>query len=148
MNMFKYYTRAVIYPSLLIQFIVVIYSAAVNYNYESEWMTAVSVIFETILVSFFFSLIMCCLSLTIFLNQVEEMSRKLIWNLLTWFLLPYGFIAIILIHEIEFALRYESGFNNAFIYALILTVPYLISFGYTFMRFRKDVLNVCRNSAL
>jgi hypothetical protein len=137
MNLFKYYRKAVIYPSIFILFFCIIYS--IIDNYKSEWLTAKSVIVMSILTSLIFSLLICGLSLTIFLNKFEKLNKNLIWNILTWFLLPFAYISIILIHDIENRIKYEFGFGNDFLYLLIMTMPFVIGLCWTFIKYRQKI---------
>ena len=93
MNLFNWYKKAVIYPSIFILFFCIIYS--VFDNYKSEWLIAKSAIVMSIIFSLIYSLLMCLLSLTIFLNKFKKLNKNLIWNILTWFLLPFGYITIL-----------------------------------------------------
>lgn len=137
MKLFKYYRKAVIYPSIFILFFCIIYS--IIDNYKSEWQTAKFVIVMSILTSLIFSLLMCGLSLTIFLNKFKKLNKNLIWNILTWFPLPFGYITIILIHDIKIRIKYEFGFGNDFIYLLIMTLPFVIGLCWTFIKFRQKI---------
>ncbi len=138
MNLFNYYKKAVIYPSIFILFFCIIY--AIIDNYQSGWLTAKSVIVMSILSTFIFSLLICVLSLTIFLNKLEKINKHLIWNILTWFLLPVAYITIILIHDIENRIKYEFGFGNDFLYLLIMTVPFVIGLCWTFIKYRQKII--------
>jgi len=139
MNLFKYYRKAVIYPSIFILFFCIIYAIIDNYIYKSEWQTAKLAIVMSILTSLIFSLLICGLSLTIFLNKFKKLNKNLIWNILTWFLLPFGYITIILIHDIKNRIKYEFGFGNDFIYLLIMTIPFVIGLCWTFLKFRQKI---------
>jgi hypothetical protein len=133
MNLFYYYRKAVIYPSIFILFFCIVYSIIDNYNSELPK----SVIIMSILPSLIFSLLICVLSLTIFLNKFKTLNANLIWNILTWFLLPLVYITIILIHDINNRIRYEFGFGKDFIYLLIMTIPFVIGLCWTFIKYRQ-----------
>ena len=137
MNLFNYYRKAVIYPSIFILFFCIIYS--IIDNYKSEWLTAKFVIVMSILTSLIFSLLICGLSLTIFLNKFKKLNKNLIWNILTWFLLPFAYITIILIHDIENRIMYEFEFGNDFLYLLIMTIPFVIGLCWTFIKYRQKI---------
>ena len=139
MNLFKYYTKAVIYPSIFILFFCIINSILENYN--SDWQTTKSAIIMSTSTALIFSLLICVLSLPIFLNKLKKLNKNLIWNLLTWFLLPIAYITIILIHDIENRIKYEFGFGNDFLYLLIMTIPFVIGLGWTFIQFRQKLTN-------
>ncbi len=137
MTLFKYYKNAVIYPSIFILFFCILYSFIDNY--KSEALTAKSVIVMRILPSLVFSLLICGLSLTIFLNKIERLNKNLFWNTLAWFLMPFAYISLILIHDIENRIKYEFGFGNDFLYLLIMTIPYVLGLCWTFIEYRKTV---------
>ena len=135
MSLFKYYRNAVIYPSLFILFFCIVYSIIDNYIFESGWQTAKSAILSSLI----FSLLICGLSLTIFLNKFEKLNKNLIWNILAWFLLPFAYFSMIFIHEIGTRIKYEFGFGNDFLYLLIMTIPYVIGLSWTFINYRKKI---------
>ncbi len=140
MKLFNYYKKAVIYPSLFILFFCVIYSILNNSDYKGDWPTTKSIIIMTVASSFFFSLLLNVLSLSIFLNKFKKLHRNLIWNMLTWFLLPLGYIAIVLIHDINNRIKFSFGFGNDFIFLLIMTLPFVISLCWTFMKYRQEII--------
>ena len=133
MNLFKSYRNAVIYPSLIMLILSIIYLIIKNYN--NEWEYAKSVFQMSILPLLFFALLICLLSTKIFLNKLEKLNKNLIWNILTWFLLPFIYILIILIHDIENRIKYEFEFGSGFLYILITTIPYVISLCWTFIKY-------------
>ena len=137
MKLFKYYKKAVIYPSLFILFFSIVYS--LMDNYKNDPLTVQSVIQMSILPSLIFSLLICGLSLTIFLNKFRKLYKNVIWNILTWFFLPFAYISIIWIHDIEYRIKYSFGFGNDFLYLLIMTIPYVVSLSLTFIMYRKEV---------
>ena len=137
MNLFKYYRKAVIYPAILILFFCIINSIIENYN--TEWLFAKSAIIMSISTSLIFSLLICVLSLPIFLNKLKKLNKNLIWNILAWFLLPYVYISIIWIHDIENRIKFEFGFGNDFFYLLIMTIPFVIGLSWTFIKFRQEI---------
>ena len=137
MKLFKYYRKAVIYPSIFILFFCIIYS--IIDNYKSEWLTAKFVIVMSSITSLIFSLLICGLSLTIFLNKFEKLNKNLIWNISTWFVLPFAYITIILIHDIKNRIKYEFGFGNDFLYLLIMTSPFVIGLCWAFIKYRQKI---------
>ena len=137
MKLFRYYRKAVIYPSLILLFFTTIYS--IIDNYKSEWLTAKSAIVMSIISSSIYFLLMCGFSLTIFLNKYQKLNKNLFWNILTWFLLPFGYITLVLIYDIRNRIKYEFGFGNGFIYLLIMTLPFAIGLYWTFMKYRQKI---------
>jgi len=137
MNLFKYYKKAVIYPSIFVLFFCIVYSFIDNY--KSDPLTAQSVFGMSILPSLIFSLLICGLSLTIFLNKIEKLNNNVVWNIFAWFLLPYIYISIIFIHDLEFRIKYDFGFGNDFLHLIIMTLPYVIGLCWTFINYRKEI---------
>ena len=137
MNLFKYYRKAVIYPSIFILFFCIINSIIENYN--TEWLFAKSAFIMSISTSLIFSLLICVLSLPIFLNKLKKLNKNLIWNILAWFLLPYVYISIIWIHDLENRIKFEFGFGNDFFYLLIMTIPFVIGLSRTFIKYRQEI---------
>ena len=137
LNLFNTYRKAVINPSLFILFFCIIYS--IIDNYKSEWLTAKSVILMSFLLSLIFSLLMCGLSLTIFLNKIEKLNKNIMWNMLTFFLLPFAYITLILIHDIKIRIRFEFGFGKDFLYLLIMIIPFVIGSGWAFIKYRQKI---------
>ncbi len=137
MNLFKYYRKAVIYPSIFILFFFFFYSIIENYN--TEWLFAKSEIIMSVSTALIFCLLICVLSLPIFLNKLKKLNKNLIWNILVWFLLPFVYISIIWIHDIENRIKFEFGFGNGFFYLLIMTIPFVIGLSWTFIKFRQEI---------
>ena len=137
MKLFNYYKKAVFYPSLYILFFCIIYSILDNYN--SELQTAKTVISTSVVPTLYFALLMCGLSLTIFLNKIKKLNKNLVWNISTWFLLPFLYIVLILIFDIQNRIRYEFGFGSDFLYLLIMTVPFVIGLYRTFKKYRQEI---------
>jgi len=134
MKIFKYYRDAVIYPSLFILFFSIINSILKDgLTDNSEFLTSV-------ITSLIFCLLVSGLSLTIFLNKVKKYYNNLIWNLLTWFLLPFFYIIIIFIHDIKTRIKFEFGLGNDFLYLLIMTLPFVIGLIWTFMNYRQTII--------
>jgi len=137
MSLFSYYRKAVINPSLFLLFFTIMYS--IMDNYGSEWLTAKTAIIMSFIASFLYILLMCGISLTIFLNKFQKLNKNLIWNLLTWFLLPIGYITMLLIYDLKNRIKYDFGFGNSFIYILIMTLPFVIGLCWTFIKYRQKI---------
>ena len=137
MNLFSYYKKAVIYPTLFIVFFCAINSIIANY--ESNGQTDYLAILMSIITTCLFSLLMIMLTMTIFLNKFKKLYNNLIWNVLTWFLFPFSYLLIIFIHDINIRINYKFGFGNDFVYLLIITLPFVIGLGWTFMRYRQKI---------
>ena len=137
MKLFRYYKKAVIYPSIFILFFCIVY-AFIN-NYKSDPLPVKSVIQMSIVPALIYSLLICTLSLTIFLNKFSKLNKNLVWNLSAWFLMPFGYILIILLHDFEYRIKYDFGFGNDFFYLLIMIIPYIIGLCWTFIEYRKEL---------
>ena len=137
MNLFKYYRKAVIYPSIFILFFSIINSIIENYN--NEWLFAKSEFIMSISTALIFCLLICVFSLPIFLNKLKKLNKNLIWNMLVWFLLPFVYISIIWIHDLENRFKFEFGFGNSFFYLLVMTVPFVIGLSWTFIKYRQEI---------
>lgn len=137
MKLFRYYRKAIIYPSLFLLVFSIVYS--IFENYQSTWSTARSAICMSMITSLVYVLLMCGLSLTMILNKFQKLNKHLFWNILTWFLLPYGYIAMVLFYDIKNRIKYEFGFGNSFIYLLIMTLPFVIGLSWTFMKYRQKI---------
>ena len=99
MKLFNYYKKAALYPSIFVLFFTLIHSVIANY--ESNGLTDYSAILISIITSLIFALLMSLLSLSIFLNKIARLYKNLIWNLLTWFLLPFFYLTIVFIHDLK-----------------------------------------------
>lgn len=138
MALSKYYRIGVIYPSVVVILLTTIFSIINNFNYKSEWLTAESVIFMSVIIATIYSILISVLSLTIFLNSHAKVNTSKILTALTWFLLPFGCIAIVLIHDIKHRLKYENGFGSDFMQLLLLNVPFIFGLIWTYIKFRKN----------
>jgi len=137
MKLFSYYKKAVIYPLLFVLFFCIIYSFIDNY--KNEWAVAKTVILISIVSSLIFSLLMGILSLPIFLNKFKKLNKNLIWNILTWFLLPFSYAIVVIIHDLKIRIKYEFGLGNDFFYLLIMVIPFVIGLCWSFIKFRQKI---------
>jgi hypothetical protein len=132
-----YYKKAAFNPSIITLVAIIIFSIIDNYNYKSEWMTAGTIILLSIITAFIYCLIISVLSTTIFLNKYPAIKENRLMNFLSWFLLPFGFIMIALIHEISFKIKYNEKIEDDFVYTLILNVPFIFGLVWTYIKYRK-----------
>ena len=137
MKLFKYYKKAALYPSLFVLFFSLIHSLIANY--ESNGLTDYSAISMSIITSFIFTLLMSLLSLSIFLNKITRFYKNLTWNVLSWFLLPLFYLAIVFIHDLKIRLKYDFGFGDDFIFLFIMILPYIIGLCWTFIKYREKI---------
>src|SRR5262245_52042065 len=120
MSLSECYKKAVLYPSIITIVTTLLYSIADNYDYKSEWLTADDVIYLSVITAFVYSLIICLLSAGIFLNKFEIIKHSAGLNFLTWFLLPFSFIIVVLVHEINSSIKLEGKLTSDFLYVVIL----------------------------
>ena len=137
MKLFKYYKKAALYPSLFVLFFSLIHSLIANY--ESNGLTDYSVILMSIITSLIFTLLMSLLSSSIFLNRITRLYKNLTWNVLSWFLLPLFYLAIVFIHDLKIRVKYDFGFGDDFIFLIIMILPYIISLCWTFIKYREKI---------
>jgi hypothetical protein len=137
MSLNKYYCSAVIYPSLIAILLTSAFSVIDNHDYQSEWLTPNSVIFISILTVILYSLLICGLALTIFLNRYEKIGGNPLLKTLSWFLLPGGCISIALLNDISHRLKYEMEFDTSFIYVLLLNVPFILGIIRSYLKFTR-----------
>jgi hypothetical protein len=135
MKLFNYYRNAVIFPSLF----VILFSLSYAFfdNFSGGWNVLWPAILMSVVTSLIYSLIISLLSLAIFLNKVQRLNQSLVWNMITWFLLPLAYIFVFLIYEVNLRIRFDFGFGRSFIFLLIMTVPFIMGLFSTFFRFRK-----------
>ncbi|NVJ45468.1 MAG: hypothetical protein HWE07_00020 [Cytophagia bacterium] len=136
MRLGHYYRIAAIYPSIAAIILVSVFSIVSNRNYQSEWLTPAGAIFLDIVYAFLFIVILCLLSLTIFLSRYEFIERNKTLNFLSWFLLPLGFISMILVYEAKQILEIKID-TSSFFYP-ILSLPYIIGLIWAFCAFKKE----------
>jgi hypothetical protein len=137
MTLNQYYKQAILYPLLVIVPSIIAYSIIDNYTYKSEWLTADSVISIAIITAFIYCLIISLLSLSIFLNKYELVQRNHILTFLSWFLLPFGFISIVFIHEISFSIEFHTKLGSDFIYVIILNLPFIFGIIWNYIKYIK-----------
>ena len=138
MTLSGYYTRGVIYPSLIVFVAMVVYSIIDNYWYKSEWLTADAAIMLSILAGCIYCLIIMVLSLTLFLNRFVSVRENALFNFLSWFLLPIGFLSFITISRISHMLRYRESVGSDIWYFVILDIPFIVGLGWTYVRQRQN----------
>ena len=131
------FKKSILYPSLIMIAVMIIFSIIDNYDYKSEWFTADDCILISIITAIIYSLIIGLLSLPIFLNKIERIRKNLTLRILSWFLLPFGFITIVSIHEVRFNIKYnnELKFENDSLYLLIMNIPFIIGLIWGFLSF-------------
>ena len=126
MTLKRLYIRGVIFPTLIVVVSISCLAVLDNNDYTSEWMTKESVIFMSILFSFIYSLIICTLSLTIFLNN-KFIKTGSFASFLSWFLLPMGWIILAVSKSLYHRQKhYPNGNNMDLIYLVVVNLPFVI----------------------
>ena len=139
MNLSGYYRRATIYPSLLSIFITTIYSYNVNRSYKSEWLTSDAVTLFSMMAAFVYAIIICLLSLTLFFNKYERVRQSRNLSLLSWFLLPIGFIATVIVSNIRLMISDQTDDRSDFIFIILLNLPFMVALIWSYVRYRRAV---------
>jgi hypothetical protein len=138
MKLSRYYRNAVLFPAAIMLMILLIYAIIDNHEYVSEWFTAEGVILISFIYAIIFSVIICILSLTIFLNNYAAVRQSIILNFFSWFLLPIGLIVIMWIHDIKHCIQYNVDYLDTYISNFILTVPFLLGLILSYIKYRKN----------
>ncbi|GGA94438.1 hypothetical protein [Puia dinghuensis] len=145
MNLNKYYRQAALIPSLLIiaGFILfTIYDLFIGAgkDYKSEWLNADSVdiyVVGLIIIHCVFVCLLCC---TIFFNRSPKVRASPILSGLSWFALPMLYLCYllyVLVRSIYFGIDVEA----TCLFILALTLPYLFSLVFTYIRFRTTIVS-------
>ena len=134
MRLGGYYKQAALYPLVIVALLVIPFSIADNYDYKSEWMTAGEVIFLAIAFSILCGLIISALATTIFLNKFKKVRSNRLLALLSWFLLPFGFIAAVATHIILYEIDESDG---SFMYMLLINVPFILGLIRSYYKYSK-----------
>jgi len=140
MNLSYYYKRATAYPALFVLFFSLVYAIIVNFN--SQGNTNYSAITTAIVSSFLFALLMSILSLGIYLNKISKLHKNISWNLISWFLLPLLYLAIVFMHDLNTRIRLDFGFGSDFFFLLVMTIPFVIGLCSSFFKYRRYLSNV------
>ncbi len=91
----------------------------------------------TIIVILVYGAIMSLLSLTLFLNRYDTIRSNPFLSALAWFLLPGGFIALVVVKSV---IEYQTvGSEEDIKYALFVNLPFLVSLTWNFIKFRSQV---------
>ncbi len=129
------YTRSVIYPSLILLLVVTVFSIIINRDYKSEWLTREAAIEMDIIAALVYSLLICLLALTVFLNRYESVRSNTYLSALSWFLAPGALICSMfgkaINHYFAVGTPYEIEFAIAF------NLPFAIGLIWGFRRFRR-----------
>ena len=86
------------------------------------------------------ALLIALLSTTIFLNHYEVVKNNIALNSLTWFLLPIGWIVLILINTNSSLFDFSAGLDSPAIFVLINTLPYVGVSVFLYVGFRRTLV--------
>jgi hypothetical protein len=137
-KLFKYYRDAVIYPSLFVLLFSFVYS--VLYCYTGTSQLDSDYLVTSLVTSLLYLLLMYLLSLTIFLNKIKKFSRNILFNILSWYLLPACYIVLVYAYDMTNRIKYNFGYGTDFLHLLIMTAPFIIGLYVSFSRYRKNVI--------
>lgn len=138
MSLHTYYLKSAIYPTMFVIFSSIVFAIIDTNNYKSEWLTGDAVMYYLMIFGLFYCLILCILSLTIYLNRLKVIRNNIVLNLLSWFLLPIGFIFFMVLSQIQSVIKYEESAKDLF-YAIILNVPFLVGLIWSYISFRTQL---------
>ncbi len=140
MNLHTYYVKSAIYPTMFVILSSIAFGIIDTNNYKSEWLTGNAVMYYLIIFGIFYCLLLCILSLTIYLNRLKAIRNNIVLNLLSWFLLPVGFIFFMVLNQIQSVIKYEES-RNDLVYIIILNIPFLVGLVWSYISFRKQLEN-------
>lgn len=140
MKLKKLYKESIGYPSIVIIIISGLYTTIYSLtdtqmNHDSMYLWYERVIMN-IFAALIFSIVVGTLSLTIFLNKFKKVytNRKL--SGICWFLLPFGFFALVIGKAINELIDVNSTWE--IIYSLLASVPFIIGLTKGYKKFRMQ----------
>ncbi len=141
MTLKRLYIKAVILPSIIVIVGMSILSITDPHDYTTQWTSKESIIFISILISFIYSLIICVLALTIFLNN-KIIKPNGPASFLSWFLLPMTWIILALSKSLYHSQKIGGGYDINFLYLTVLNLPFVIGLVWTYILFRKSKVKI------
>jgi len=133
------YRRFVILPAIFLVIFAIIYSNIENRNYESEWLTKEAAIETDILVAVIYCASICLLSLTMYLNKINRVRSSNILSPLSWFLIPVGFMCVVMTKAINEYITVESSFES--LIALIFNLPFTLGLIWGYIKFKRSLVS-------
>ena len=133
------YRRFVILPAIFLVIFAVIYSIIENRNYKSEWLTKEAAIETDILAAVIYCALICVLSLTMYLNKINRVRSSNILSPLSWFLIPVGFMCVVLAKAVNEYITVESSFES--LMALIFNLPFTICLIWGYIKFKRTLVS-------
>jgi hypothetical protein len=98
---------------------------------------------QLLLKDVFYSGVIGVLTLTAFFNRYKKVAYHPVWRVLTWMLLPYGFIVYLLVFEIDWDAMQRPGKDDMAGMAVMIILCFLHVIGIiiSFIDFRATALN-------
>jgi len=137
MKLRRYYMEAVLSPSVFVLLFVVIFTIADSRG--QGWQSSKSALMSAIGTSIVYFIIVCVLALSIFLNRIKGLAGNLVWNLVTWFTLPFAYLIYVVYNDIKNRILYNFGLGKGLLYLILMTSPYFIGLVWSFIKYRQSV---------
>lgn len=138
MKLARYYKNATLYPSITVIVLILIYSVIENRNYKSEWLTSDAATAMMVEAALVYSLLISALCASIFLVNIKSIKSSYVLTALCWFTLPIGFMATLVIHELNYDMAHNGGPGRDLIYVALSNLPFVIGLGWTYWRYCWD----------
>jgi len=132
----RYYINSTLYPTILAVLLTLVFSVV-----NRERLTSVDSLIHislTLMTSFTYSIVQSISCLTIFLINIDVIKRNKLLTALSWFLIPFFYIATVLTHQIKFSLRYNDELGVGFVYIILLILPFIAGLIWTYLRYRQN----------
>lgn len=134
------YKQSVFYPSIAVVVMAFIYFSLIVYfaeepSYEAMYTWYEQIIFN-VLVAIVYTSFMSALSLPLLLNERENIRVHKFRSLMCWFLLPYGFMLLMLGKAINEAVT--LGSFGELIMAVLATGPFFIGLMRGYLKFKSQ----------
>ena len=140
-NLKSLYKKPIFYPSAILLGIASLFPVAYRFFYsevEHEYSEHSLNLLESIMLWFaalVYSIIVAILSLPIFLNTYKKVRVNFAFSVLSWFLLPVGFICLVIGKGVSQFITVDSLWE--IIFGLIGGIPFIISLIIGFRKFRS-----------
>ena len=134
MTLTRIYRRSVVYPGIIEVGFIIAYPP-IDRDYKSEWMTSESLSELAFIPALVYWVLICLLALPIFLNRYPRVSSDNILSVLSWFLLPGGFICALLIKVVT---KYSNaGSIYEIAYTITYNLPFVAGLIWGFWKYRR-----------
>ena len=92
-----------------------------------------------ILAAVVYCALICLLSLTMYFNKINRVRSSNILSPLSWFLVPAGFMCVVLAKAINEYITVESSFES--LIALIFNFPFIIGLIWGYIKFKRSLVS-------